>query len=235
VLVQAGGALDGVRPAGVRAAEIAMQGHGRSVRRALTRSEEVRHPPPPVKPTAQEPGAHLDAYLDALLQRRTADARATVHEALAAGLRVEDVYLEIFAPALHRVGHRWAVGDLNVTATPGELHALGPRMVGDFLEADGWEVLQLGASTPAADLAELAGREAADLIALSTSTARALPEIADVLGRLGALDPRPLVAVGGQFWTAETSRTAQELGADLVARDPRMLVAMLRERVPVRE
>jgi hypothetical protein len=43
------------------------------------------------------------------------------------------------------------------------------------------------------------------------------------------------VAVGGQFWTAETSRTARDLGADIVATDPRMLVAALRERVPTRE
>jgi NADPH-dependent 2,4-dienoyl-CoA reductase/sulfur reductase-like enzyme len=40
--------------------------------------------------------------------------------------------------------------------------------------------------------------------------------------------------VGGQFWTAEAARTAMELGADVVERDPRALVALLRERVPPR-
>ena len=217
---------------------------------------------------AHERGALRDAYLDALLGRRTADARDVVDAALQAGMTVAEVYLEVLAPALHDIGHRWAMGDLNVaeehyataltqglldqlaprmrvpptggrlaivTSTPGELHALGARMAGDFLEADGWEVLQLGASTPAEDLVELAGREAPDAVALSTSTARSLPAVSDVLRRLRALEPRPLVAVGGQFWTAETSRTARDLGADIVATDPRMLVAALRERVPTRE
>ena len=111
-----------------------------------------------------------------------------------------------------------------VTGTPGELHALGARMVGDFLEADGWEVIQLGASTPAPDLAELVDRERPDVIALSTATAGSLPGIVDVLDRLGRLEPRPFLVVGGQFWTAETSRAAHELGADLALRDLRLLV-----------
>jgi len=119
-----------------------------------------------------------------------------------------------------------------VTGTPGELHALGARMVGDFLEADGWEVIQLGASTPAPDLAELADRERPDVVALSTATAGSLPGIVDVLDRLGRLEPRPFLVVGGQFWTAETSRAAQELGADLALRDLRLLVPLLRARVP---
>jgi len=122
-----------------------------------------------------------------------------------------------------------------VTATPGELHSLGPRMVGDFLEADGWEVLQLGASTPAEDLAVLADSERPDVVALSTSTAGSLPGIVEVLERLGRLRPRPCLVVGGQFWTEETSHAARELGADVVVRDPRALAAVLRERIPPRE
>ena len=122
-----------------------------------------------------------------------------------------------------------------VSGTPGELHALGPRVVGDFLEADGWEVLQLGAATPAPDLVALAASECPDLVALSTTTAGSLPGVADVLRRLQACDPRPLVVVGGQFWTEETSRAARGLGADLVVRDVRHLAAVLREHVPPRE
>ena len=119
-----------------------------------------------------------------------------------------------------------------VTGTPGELHALGGRMVADFLEADGWEVLELGAATPAEDLADLVDREQPDLVALSTSTAGGLPGLAEALDRLRRLPSPPLVVVGGQFWTAETSRAAEGMGADAVVRDPRALVALLRERVP---
>ena len=86
-----------------------------------------------------------------------------------------------------------------VTGTPGELHALGARMVADFLEADGWEVIQLGASTPAPDLVELADSERPDVVALSTATAGSLPGIVDVLERLRELEPRPY------SWSAASS------------------------------
>jgi methanogenic corrinoid protein MtbC1 len=105
-------------------------------------------------------------------------------------------------------------------------------MVADFLEADGWEVLQLGPGAPAGDLAALVEHEQPDVVALSTATAGVLPGVVDVLAELGALTPRPLLVVGGQFWTAETSLAAVELGADLVIQDPRELVAVLRERIP---
>ncbi len=218
-------------------------------------------------PTSDGLGVRRDAYLAALLERDPRRARAVVDEALQDGTAPEQLYLQVFEPALQEIGHRWAVGDLTVadehlatavthqlldevsqrmrtvpwggrlavvTSTPDELHALGVRMVADFLEADGWEVLQLGASTPAEDLLDLVEREAPDMVALSTTTPRSLPGIADVLRHLRSAHPRPLIVVGGQFWTAEAARTARELGADVVERDPRALVALLRERVPPR-
>lgn len=209
--------------------------------------------------------ARQAAYLAALLARDSARAREVVREARAEGVPIGDIYLEVLQPAMYEVGHRWAMGELNVaeehyatavtqqlldelsaqmrvpptdgrlaivTGTPGELHALGGRMLADFLEADGWEVLQLGPATPAEDLAELVSSERPDLVALSTSTAGSLPGVAEALDRLNRLRPRPLIVVGGQFWTAEASRMAGELGADLVCRDPRNTVALLRERLP---
>jgi methanogenic corrinoid protein MtbC1 len=118
-----------------------------------------------------------------------------------------------------------------VTATPGELHALGGRVVADLLESDGWEVLLLGASTPAEDLAQLVDDERPDVVALSSTTAGVLPGVAVVLGRLRALPARPLIVVGGQLWTAEAAEEAVALGADLVIRDVRQLVGVLREHV----
>ena len=214
---------------------------------------------------ADDMAARRDAFLAGLLTRRSVRARAAVDDALADGVPITDIYLEILQPALYEIGHRWAIDQLNVaeehyatavtqqlldelsarmrmpprdgrlavvSGTPGELHALGARMVADFLEADGWEVIQLGASTPAPDLAELVDSERPDIVALSTATAGSLPGIVDVLDRLRELEPRPYLVVGGQFWTAETSLAASELGADLVLRDLRRLAPALRERLP---
>jgi len=208
------------------------------------------------------------AFLDALLARDSARARRAVAAAVDEGAPIPAVYLEILRPALAEIGHRWAIGELNVaeehyataiaqslldglsahlerpatdgrlavvSGTPEEQHALGARMVADFLEADGWEVLLLGPGAPAHDLAELVDLERPDVVALSTATAGALPGVVEVLGALGELRPRPFIVVGGQFWTAETSAAATELGADAVIHDPRELVAILRERVPPAE
>jgi MerR family transcriptional regulator, light-induced transcriptional regulator len=119
-----------------------------------------------------------------------------------------------------------------VSGSPEERHAVGVQMVADFLESDGWEVLNLGASTPATDLARLADAEQPDVVALSTSTPAGLPGIAGALAALSALRPRPLVVLGGQLWTGPARAEAAALGADLVLDDPRELVAELRARFP---
>jgi methanogenic corrinoid protein MtbC1 len=208
---------------------------------------------------------HREAFLAALLARDSARARQTVETALEEGLPIPDIYLEVLAPALREIGHRWAMGALNVaeehyatavaqsildglsrqfkrapkdgrlavvSGTPEELHALGVRMVADFLEADGWEVLQLGPGAPARDIAQLVESEQPDVVALSTATASVLDGVVEVIRALAALDPRPCIVAGGQFWTAETSPTALDFGADLVLQDPRELVATLHERIP---
>ena len=97
-------------------------------------------------------------------------------------------------------------------------------MVADFLEADGWEVLLLGPGAPARDLAELVESEQPDLVALSTATAGVLDGVVEIFGGLHGCSPRPCLVAGGQFWTAETSASALEFGADLVLQDPRELV-----------
>ena len=119
-----------------------------------------------------------------------------------------------------------------VSGSPEERHGLGLQMVADFLEGDGWEVLNLGPSTPAQDLARLADAEQADVVALSTSTPAGLPGAAEALAELNGLRPRPTIVLGGQLWTGEARGEAEALGADLVLDDPRELIACLRERFP---
>ena len=208
---------------------------------------------------------HRAIFLDACLARASARARQTIERALDQGTPVPALYLGVLGPALQEIGHRWAMGELNVaeehyatavaqsildglsrrlhraprdgrlavvTGTPGEQHALGVRMVADFLEADGWEVMLLGPGAPAADVVALVEHEQPDLVALSTATAGALDGVAEVLTALAALDPKPFIVAGGQFWTAATRSAAFELGADHVEDDPRGLVAELHVRVP---
>lgn len=112
--------------------------------------------------------------------------------------------------------------------TPGELHALGPTMLGDFLEAAGWEVLQLGASVPVESLVTLAADECPDAVILSTATPSQLPAAAEAIARLQEIEPRPFVVVGGRAWRGREDRCP----ADACIGDPRRLVALLTERFP---
>jgi MerR family transcriptional regulator, light-induced transcriptional regulator len=119
-----------------------------------------------------------------------------------------------------------------VACTPGELHALGAQMVADFLEGEGWEVLSLGASAPAPDLAALVDDERPDVVALSTAVANNLEGAASALEMLHTLDEPPFVAVGGRAWRALADDRREALGADAVFADPRELCAALAERFP---
>jgi methanogenic corrinoid protein MtbC1 len=119
-----------------------------------------------------------------------------------------------------------------VSGSPDEQHVLGTRMVADLLERAGWEVIALGASTPAPELLVLAASECPDLVALSTSTAGRLPGVQAAILGLDAIDPRPVIAVGGPLYTSETAEFARDLGADMVTSDLRELLAFVGRRLP---
>lgn len=119
-----------------------------------------------------------------------------------------------------------------VACTPGELHAVGAQMVGDFLEGEGWEVLTLGAATPGADLAALVDDERPDVVALSTSVADNVDGAEDALQRLRELANPPFLAAGGRAWAGVSEARRAEVGADAFFDDPRALCAVLRTRFP---
>jgi methanogenic corrinoid protein MtbC1 len=143
----------------------------------------------------------------------------------------------ITAGVMSQLGVTWRKpamsGRLAVVAcSPGERHQLGAQMVGDFLEAEGWEVVPLGADTPPSDLAELVAAERPDLVAISTSMREQLPGVVETLGTLGGLRPRPFLVVGGRAWFDTSEAQAQAMGADARILDPARLVELVRERFP---
>jgi methanogenic corrinoid protein MtbC1 len=115
-----------------------------------------------------------------------------------------------------------------VACGPGELHAVGSRVVADFLDADGWDVLHLGATTPGGALAELVVARQASLVAVSIALPQRIPEVAGACRRLRALPRPPLIALGGQAF-AEPA-LALRAGADVAASSPTDLVRQLSER-----
>lgn len=116
-----------------------------------------------------------------------------------------------------------------LACTPGELHGVGLRMVADFLEGDGWEVLETGADTPSSDLVAIVVSERPDVVGLSTALSQRLEETATTIAALKALDRPPLVIVGGAAYAGDEA-LAMRMGADAFATDAAGASAMLRDR-----
>ena len=203
------------------------------------------------------------AYLRALLDADLPAARRVLDDAVAAGLPVAALYLDVLQPTLYEIGRLWSRAEVSVAqehlataateaamarlaerlaAEPAaprglaivacvsdELHAVGGRMVADFLQADGWEVVFLGALTPGDDIAALAARRGAKVVALSAALPDRVPRVAEVCAALKALDPAPFVLVGGQAFAGDLER-ALRTGADAFAVDAADAVRALRER-----
>jgi MerR family transcriptional regulator, light-induced transcriptional regulator len=122
-------------------------------------------------------------------------------------------------------------GRTAIVACPeGEQHAVGGRMVADFLESDGWDVRFVGAVTPAAGLAALASEHGAEVVALSAALPARVGEVRAAAAALKALSPAPLVAVGGQAFGGD-ARRALSTGADLYAADAREFLRVLEARL----
>jgi len=101
------------------------------------------------------------------------------------------------------------------TATPGDLHEIGLRMVADLFEIDGWNVIYLGANTPTTDLIELLDRRRPDLLALSVNTGLTLRDAGELVEQIRATSSlaEMKVLMGGPPFRLATDLW-QALGAD---------------------
>jgi len=121
-----------------------------------------------------------------------------------------------------------------VSGTPHELHGIGARMVADFLEAAGWEVLLLGPDAPQGEIVALAQERRPDVVALSTSLSFNLLSAGRAFAALRAhCAPVPLLVAGGRAYEDDPER-ARLMGADVFARDPETLIAELAAHLPSR-
>ncbi len=102
--------------------------------------------------------------------------------------------------------------DAVVSVVEGEAHVLPARVVAALLEWRGWVVDYLGGSMPASDLRSYVEQRSPDLVALSVTLPAQVPAARDTVALLRALDPRPLLLVGGA-----ASRGPEEDLADLEA------------------
>lgn len=128
-------------------------------------------------------------------------------------------------PELPRV--RELRGRMVVAGVGGERHQLGPNVVADVLEGEGWAVTFLGSDVPDEDLVGLVREQRADVVGISATLLTALPAVRGVIARLrrevGTTVP---ILLGGAAFR-DAGSFAQELGVLGYAADVRRAVQLL--------
>jgi methanogenic corrinoid protein MtbC1 len=147
--------------------------------------------------------------------RRWEAGEASVADEHLATETAQDALRE-FAPLLDRRPPRGET--VVVAAVDGELHGVAARLLGDLLQADGWDVLYVGTATPADALARVVLERQPRAVALSATLEEHLPALEATIDRLRAPDmPAVFLIAGGQGCGTESVRS--RLRADIVATD----------------
>jgi MerR family transcriptional regulator, light-induced transcriptional regulator len=117
-----------------------------------------------------------------------------------------------------------------VACVEGEEHELGARMVADFLEMGGFEVLFVGTGVPIDELVALVRGRRPQMLALSATCAAQLPALAATVAAVrAAIGDRVVLAAGGQALDG----TPNQLDVDIWGGDAYSVVAAARRALRV--
>ncbi|GAA4380031.1 cobalamin B12-binding domain-containing protein [Hymenobacter koreensis] len=109
---------------------------------------------------------------------------------------------------------------LVATNVAGDLHAVGLRMVTDFLEHAGWDAYYLGASTPTGSILRTIETRRADLLVLGASLPHHVPLIKELISTYRSTPAvnQAKILVGGQPFNQDPALW-RHVGADVWAPD----------------
>jgi MerR family transcriptional regulator, light-induced transcriptional regulator len=116
-----------------------------------------------------------------------------------------------------------------IARAPNEHHEVGPRMLADALEADGWEVEFCGVTATWQDVVAAVRARRPRFVGISCSLGRHLDGVRDMIAELREElgDALPPVVVGGAAFQGDPDLWRQ-VGADACATELGAAVDMLR-------
>jgi methanogenic corrinoid protein MtbC1 len=123
-----------------------------------------------------------------------------------------------------------ARGKAIVTSAPNEYHELGARLLADMLESDGWDVLFLGANTPAEALIGLIRKTRPRFVAISLTMPFTIDRVSEIISAIRAIPELSSVKImvgGAAFKTAP--HLWQQIGADAWADTPQNAIRQVQE------
>jgi 5-methyltetrahydrofolate--homocysteine methyltransferase len=116
-------------------------------------------------------------------------------------------------------------GKILMATVEGDIHDIGKNIVCTLLENHGFEVIDLGKNVPAGRILEEARERKVDAVGLSALMTTTMAEMENVIRKLREEGIRTFTMVGGAVVTQEY---ADEIGADLYARDAMEAVARIK-------
>ncbi|RNC69164.1 MAG: 5-methyltetrahydrofolate--homocysteine methyltransferase [Desulfuromonadales bacterium] len=116
-------------------------------------------------------------------------------------------------------------GTILMATVEGDIHDIGKNIVCTLLENHGFEVVDLGKNVPADRIVARARELNVDAVGLSALMTTTMTEMENVIARLKEAGIRTFTMVGGAVVTQEY---ADEIGADLYAKDAMEAVARIR-------
>lgn len=120
--------------------------------------------------------------------------------------------IEILAPLL-KTGEKGKGEGITVVlgVVEGDVHEIGKNLVKVMLEADGYQVVDMGYNVPPGEYVRETAERNAAVLALSTMMTTTLPAMRETIRRAREMNPRPLILVGGAPLSREL---ALDMGAD---------------------
>jgi 5-methyltetrahydrofolate--homocysteine methyltransferase len=130
-------------------------------------------------------------------------------------------------PYLSGIGRR-SRGKIIMGTVRGDIHDVGKNIVVMMLQADGWEVIDLGVDVPPEKFVEAIAKEKPMILGLSALLSSTLGEMRNVIEHLerNGLRDKVKVIVGGR---PITRMIAKEMGADGSAEDSVAAIRVVRE------
>lgn len=118
-------------------------------------------------------------------------------------------------------------GAVVVAASPNELHQIGPRILADLLEMNGWDVHYTGAGATIESVVSLVQEVRAVFVCISTTLVSSIPAAANLIFAVRATcQPIPQILVGGQAYRT-SPQLWQRVGADGFASSAREGIRLL--------
>jgi len=140
-----------------------------------------------------------------------------IPELIMAGEIIKET-MKILDPQIKEKGDINALGKVIIGTGKGDLHDIGKNIVKTFMEAEGFEVIDLGVDVSSDKFIEAIRTEKPEILAISALVSMTLPEVGNLMKALEEANLRKdvKIIVGGAPVTEEFIK---DIGADAYARN----------------